>query len=89
MLRGALDVTETTREEDENAALAMIPIAKEIMDFCRRLLPADQDFGVFIPVRISAGEVRIIAMTTNRDRMAPYAARWALDVHQRPTQDDA
>lgn len=73
-----------TRREDENAALAMIPLAKEIADFVRSRLPAGQDFGVLIPVKDPhrPGEVNIIALTSDRDIIAPFAAQWALDVHR-------
>jgi hypothetical protein len=42
---------------------------------------------VLIPVRVSPDEVRIIALTSEREQVAPYAAQWALDVFKRPTED--
>jgi hypothetical protein len=30
---------------------------------------------------------RIIALTSDREQIAPYAARWALDVHQHPSSE--
>jgi hypothetical protein len=79
--------SEPTRRDDENAMLALIPLAKEIADFCRSRLPEGQHFGVIIPVRVADKEVRIIALTSDREQIAPYAARWALDVHQNPSSE--
>jgi hypothetical protein len=80
-------MSEQTREADENAALALVPLAKEIAAFCRSRLPDGQHFGVIIPVRVAKGEVRIIALTSDREQIAPYAAQWALDVHRNRGMD--
>jgi hypothetical protein len=80
-------MAEPTRRDDENAMLALVPLAKEIADFCRSRLPEGQHFGVIIPVRVAEKEVRIIALTSDREQVAPYAAQWALDVFKRPTED--
>ena len=73
-----------SRREEENAALALIPLVKEIAEFVRSKLPKGQHFGVLIPVKDPhrPGEVRIIALTSDRDILAPFAAQWALDVHR-------
>jgi hypothetical protein len=80
-------MSEPTRRDDENAMLALIPLAKEIADYCRSRLPAGQHFGVIIPVRVAEKEVRIIALTSDREQIASYAARWALDVHENPSSE--
>lgn len=71
-----------TREEDERAALALVPLAKEIADFVRDRIPAGADFGVLLFAKPPAGQAegRVIAVTSDRDRVAPYAAQWALSV---------
>lgn len=81
-----MSASHPSRRDDENAMLALIPLAKDIADFCRSRLPDGQHFGVLIPVRVSPDEVRVIAVTSDREQVAPYAAQWALDVFKRPTE---
>jgi hypothetical protein len=83
-------MSDNTRQVDEGYALALVPIAKEITDFIRSRLPEGQHFGVLIPVRDPAkrGEATIIALSSDRDVIAPVAAQWALDVHRRNKEFD-
>jgi hypothetical protein len=71
-----------TREEDERAALALVPLAKEIADFVRGKIPPDADFGVLLFAKPPAGqqEGRVIVVTSDRDRVACHAAQWVLSV---------
>lgn len=72
----------STPNTEEGYALAIVPIAKEIADFVRARIPEGADFGVLLfanPVE-RGGEGRIVAVTSDRERVAFYAAQWALDV---------
>lgn len=70
------------RREEEAHVLAIAPIMKEIADMVKAKLPAGTDFGVlvFAPSREPNEEGRVLAVTTDRERMATYAAQWALTV---------
>lgn len=71
-----------TRDQEEQATLALVPLAKEIADFVRDRIPAGTDFGVLLFAKPPEGQIegRVIAVTSDRDRVAPYAAQWALSV---------
>lgn len=71
-----------TREDEERAALALVPLAKEIADFVRGKIPEGADFGVLLFAKPPDGqqEGRVIAVTSDRDRVAVYAAQWVLSV---------
>jgi hypothetical protein len=69
-------------EAEEGFALALTPIAKEIADFVRSKLPEGTDFGVLVlvPNRDPKAEGRVIAVTSDRRRVATAAAQWVLTV---------
>ena len=71
-----------TTDDEERAAMALVPLAKEIADFVRRKIPDGADFGVLLFAKPPKGQIegRVIAVTSDRDRVAPYAAQWALSV---------
>jgi hypothetical protein len=66
-------------EADERAALRLVPITREIMDEIREKLPEGTHFGVMILVP-GKPEGRVVAMTTDRDVVAPAVAQWVLEV---------
>lgn len=67
---------------EEGYGLAIAPLMQEIADFVKSKLPAGTDFGVLIyaPSSDPKAEGRVIAVTSDRDRMAFYAAQWILTV---------
>lgn len=65
--------------DEARAALALVPAVREIMDLVRQKLPPDTHFGVMVLVP-GRPEGRVIAMTTDRDVVAPAVAQWVLDV---------
>lgn len=69
-------------EEEERHALRMLPFAKDIADYVKSKIPPDTDFGVLIFAKPLPGkkEGRVIAITSDRQRVAFYAAQWALSV---------
>lgn len=77
-----------TRDDDWNAAteeaygLAVAPLLQEIADYVRGKLPAGTDFGVLVvaPPVEGGKEGRVLAITTDRTRMAHYAAQWVVTV---------
>jgi hypothetical protein len=71
-----------TSEQEEQATLALVPLAKEIADFVRGKIPAGADFGVLLFAKPPEGqhEGRVIAVTSDRDRVAHHAAQWVLSV---------
>lgn len=64
-------------------ALAMVPLGKEVMDRVRDMLPEGTHFGVFILTPPHQGEGRVIALTTDRDVIAPNVAQWVVEILQR------
>lgn len=64
---------------DERAALRLVPIAKEFMDDLRGRLPDGTHFGIMLLVP-GDPEGRVVAMTTDRDVVAPAVAHWVMDV---------
>jgi hypothetical protein len=66
-------------DADERAALALIPFAREAMDAIREKLPEGTDFGLMVLVP-GKPEGRIIALTTDREVVAPAVAQWVLNV---------
>lgn len=75
---------EPTRDAEEGYAMALVPLAKDVMDYVRLKMPEGVEFAVLLvpPGRDDEGLNRVVAMSTNRERMAFYAAQWALDVHK-------
>jgi hypothetical protein len=76
------DTVDRPLEDDERYLLALIPLAKEIAAFIKGKIPEGADYGVFMfakPVE-RGGEGRIIALTSDRDRVAPLVAQWTLTV---------
>lgn len=59
-------------------ALAIVPLTKEIMDAVKAKLPPGVHFGVMVLV---PGEPHghVVAMTTDRDMVAPAVAEWVLE----------
>lgn len=64
---------------DARAALALTPVAKELMDHIRERLPEGTDFGLMILVPGNA-EGRVVAITTDRDVLAFAVAQWVISV---------
>lgn len=64
---------------DAKAALQLVPVAKAIMDTVRGMLPEGTHFGLMLLVP-GAPEGRVVALTTDRDVVAPAVAHWVLDV---------
>ena len=73
---------------EEGYALAIAPLLNEIAEYVKTKLPPGTDFGVlvFAPSSDPKAEGRIMAVTTNRDRMAVYAAKWVLTVLPEPKE---
>lgn len=69
--------------DDSRALLALQPVAKELMKLVKDRLPPGTHFGIFI---LAPGEPegRFIAICTDRQKIAPNAAAWFLDVHEPP-----
>ena len=71
-------------EIEQAFALALAPKMKEIADYIKTQLPPTTDFAFLIG--IPAPEVgamgRVLAISTNRERMAFLAAQWALTAHE-------
>lgn len=69
-------------EAEQRHAMAMIPFVREVMDYCKAKFPPSTDFGVMLLVKPVPGQEygRVIAMTTDRERVAPPVAQWALQV---------
>lgn len=76
-------VKDEDADADAKFALAMVPIGKEVMDRVRGMLPDGTHFGVFILTPPHKGEGRVIALTTDRDVMAPQVAQWVIEILQR------
>ncbi len=76
---------------EERAVLAMTPFAREIAAFVRSRIPEGADWGVLLFAKRLAGEDegQVIALSSNRDRVAFYAAQWALSVMKNPTKESA
>jgi hypothetical protein len=64
---------------EARAALRLVPIAKEFMEDLRGRLPEGTHFGIMLLVP-GDPEGRVVAMTTDRDVVAPAVAMWVLDV---------
>jgi hypothetical protein len=73
---------EWNAQTEEGYALAIAPLMQEIADMVKAKLPAGTDFGVlvFAPSSDPKREGRVLAATTDRTRMATYAAQWVLTV---------
>lgn len=80
------DPSSPRREADseQGYALALVPLAKEIMDYVRAKVPEGTEYAVLlVPSGVDeSGLRRTVAMSTDRERMAFYAAQWVLDVHR-------
>jgi hypothetical protein len=74
-------------EEEERLLFAISPHMQEIADTVRAKLPPGTDFGVLVvaPASVPGAEGRVLAITTDRTRMATYAAQWVLTVLPRKT----
>lgn len=77
-----MSATNWNADSEEAFALAVAPILKEMANSVRDRLPSGTDFGVlvFAPADDRKGDGRVLAITTDRQRMARYAARWVLTV---------
>lgn len=72
-------------DDESRAALALIPFAKEIADFVRAKVPEGTQWGVLLLVD-GKPEGRVIALTSDRGKVAVAAAQWVLDVlRKKPT----
>jgi hypothetical protein len=71
--------------DEERFALALVPVMKEIADFVREKLPTGTDFGVLIlvPSTVPGEEGRVLAITSDRRRVAVGAAQWVLTALER------
>ena len=69
-------------DAEERHALALAPIVKGLMDDLRSKLPDGTHFGlmILVPSKERNGLGRVLAATTDRDRMAPAIAQWCLSV---------
>lgn len=79
-------------DADRGYALALLPLAKEIVAFVKDRIPPDTEYAVLlVPATTDQhGLKRTVAISSNRDRMSFYAAQWALDVHsQNENKSDA
>lgn len=68
-------------DADVAKARALEPLAKEISDYVRAKLPPDTDFGVFIvrkPNGTPGDTGDVLALTSDRERMARQVAGWVL-----------
>lgn len=70
-------------DTDARFALGMAPLAQEIANRVREMLPEGTHFGVFILTPPHEGEGRVIAITSDREVMAPQIAQWFLSVFNR------
>jgi hypothetical protein len=77
----ALD-DEWNDEAEARYALALVPLVKEVMNFCRGKFPPDTHFGVMVLVKPVPGQEygRVVAMTTDRQVVAPAVAQWTIQV---------
>lgn len=66
-------------DDEEMAALALIPFAKEVADMIRARVPQGTDFGVFF-FADGEPEGRVVAITSDRDRVAVYVGQWLLNI---------
>jgi hypothetical protein len=69
--------------EEERIMLELLPKLKEMMDYVTDQLPPGMDFGIILlaPNKHNPNaEGRVVAMTTNRDRVAVGVAQWVLNV---------
>lgn len=67
-------------DAEERALARFVPTAKEIMDDIRGRLPDGTHFGLMILAPGDGKQGRVIAITTDRDVVAPAVAQWALTV---------
>lgn len=67
---------------EQSMALALVPLGQEIADYVRAKLPPDLPWGVFLFAKPLPGQRagRVIAITSNRDVVAPLVAQWTLSV---------
>lgn len=67
---------------EEAFGLAIAPIMREIAELVKAKLPAGTDFGVLVlaPSAVPGAEGRVLAITTDRARVATGAAQWVLTV---------
>jgi hypothetical protein len=66
-------------DDDARAALAFVPHAKEIADMVRSKIPPGIHWGILILVP-GHPEGRVVALTSDRRKVAVGAAQWVLDV---------
>jgi hypothetical protein len=74
--------TNWNARDEESHALAIAPLMREIADAVKAKLPEGTDFGVliFAPASDPRAEGRVLAITTDRTRVAQYAVQWAATV---------
>lgn len=70
-------------ELEEAFVLALAPLMKEIADYIKSRLPATTDFALLIgvPSPETSALGRVLAISTDRQRMAFLAAQWSLTIH--------
>lgn len=70
-------------DDEEKYMLALAPILKDIGDVVKAKLPPGIDFGVIVCVPSpNVGELgRVLAITTDRERVSFAAAQWCMNVH--------
>lgn len=69
-------------EAEQRYMLALVPLMRECNEFVKSKLPAGIDFGllVVVPEVVAGEEGRVLALTTDRERMAWAAAQWVVTV---------
>lgn len=77
-------------DAEQAAMLALAPILRDFMADLQAKLPPETEIGILIapPYRDGQGESRILALTTDRRRVAFLAAQWCLSVRDTPDPDD-
>lgn len=78
-------------DAEQAAVLALAPILRDFMRDPEAKLPPGTDIGIIIapPFKDTRGEARILALTTDRHRVAFLAAQWCLSVRDTPDPDFA
>lgn len=71
-------MSDETYGADERFALGLLPLAEEVMERVRGMLPPGTHFGGFILTPPQNGEGRVIAITTDCKVVGPQVAQWFL-----------
>jgi hypothetical protein len=76
-------------EVEQAFVLALAPLMKEMADYIKARLPATTDFALLIgvPSPETGAMGRVLAISTDRQRMALLAAQWSLTIHETRAAD--